>query len=74
MAIGQKPENEPFSDILELDEAGYIKAGEECVPKTSKKGIFVAGDCRCKSVRQVATAISDGAVAAIAACRVIDSM
>ena len=74
VAIGQKPENEPFSDIAELDDAGYIISGEDCLPKTSKSGIFTAGDCRTKGVRQVTTATGDGAVAALAACRLIDQM
>ena len=74
VAIGQKPENEPFSDITKLDDAGYIISGEDCLPKTSKSGIFTAGDCRTKGIRQVATAVADGATAAISACRLIDSL
>lgn len=74
VAIGQKPENEPFSDIVKLDEYGYIISGEDCVPENSDGGIFVAGDSRTKAVRQVATAVSDGAVSALAACRFIDSI
>ncbi|MBQ4131307.1 MAG: FAD-dependent oxidoreductase [Clostridia bacterium] len=74
VAIGQKPENEPFNDVLDLDDWGYIISGEECVPQGAKKGIFVAGDCRTKKIRQVTTATGDGAVAALAACRMIDEM
>ena len=74
VAIGQKPENEPFADVIALNEYGYIKADESCIPENSQKGIFAAGDCRTKSVRQVATAIADGAVAAISACRFVDSI
>lgn len=74
VAIGQKPENEPFSNVASLNEYGYIKADETCIPENSPKGIFTAGDCRTKSVRQVATAIADGAVAAISACRFVDSI
>lgn len=74
VAIGQQPENEPFKDVVELDEAGYIIADETCVPNTSKKGIFIAGDCRTKAIRQVTTAVADGATAAISACRLIDSL
>lgn len=70
VAIGQKPENEPFSSLVELDANGYVLAGEDC--KTSAPGIFVAGDCRTKGVRQVATAVADGATAALAACRYLD--
>ncbi len=74
VAIGQKPENEPFANIVALNDYGYIKADETCIPENSPKGIFTAGDCRTKSVRQVATAIADGAVAAISACRFVDSI
>ena len=67
VAIGQKPENEPFADVVSLDERGYISAGENCVPDGAPDGIFVAGDCRTKTVRQVTTATADGASAALAA-------
>lgn len=72
VAIGQKPENEPFADIAPLNQNGYIVAGENCLTKTA--GIFVAGDCRTKEIRQVTTATADGAVAALAACRYIDGL
>ena len=71
VAIGQKPENEPFENITRLNGYGYIDAGEDCLTDTD--GVFVAGDCRTKAVRQITTACSDGAVAALAACRYIDS-
>lgn len=74
VCIGQQPENQPFSSKVELDPYGYIKAGESCLPSSADLGIFVAGDCRTKSVRQVATAVSDGAVAALSAIRFIDEM
>lgn len=74
VAIGQIPENEPFADAVKLNSYGYIEAGEDCMPVTELPGIFVAGDCRTKSVRQVTTATADGAVAALAACRYIDSL
>ena len=74
VAIGQKPENEPFENVVKLDSYGYITAGENCLPETEHKGIFVAGDCRTKAVRQVTTASADGAVAALAACRYVDSL
>ena len=70
VAIGLEPENTLFADIADLDDKGYFNSGEDCLTKTP--GIFVAGDCRKKSVRQVATASADGAVSAIAACRYID--
>ena len=68
VAIGQKPENENFSSSVSLDERGYITANESCIPE-GETGIFVAGDCRSKAVRQIATAISDGASASVAVCR-----
>ena len=72
VAIGLVPENEAFGDVVALDERGYVAAGEDCLTQTP--GVFVAGDCRQKMVRQVTTATGDGAVAAIAACRYIDDM
>ena len=74
VAIGQQPENEAFENIVKLDSYGYVSAGESCLPESEYKGIFVAGDCRTKSVRQVTTAAADGAVAALAACRYVDSL
>ena len=74
VAIGQQPENEAFANVVELDERGYVAAGEDCLPKAKYEGIFVAGDCRTKAIRQVTTATADGAVAALAACRYIDSL
>ena len=71
VAIGQVPENEPFADILSLDERGYVVSDEQCL--TDRAGIFVAGDCRTKAIRQVTTACADGAVAALAAIRYLDS-
>lgn len=65
VAIGQMPENDIFKDIVKLNKAGYIEAGEDCL--TGTDGIFVAGDCRTKKVRQITTAVSDGAIAALAA-------
>lgn len=66
VAVGQKPDNEAFKSVVELSEDGFIVAGEDCRTKTN--GIFAAGDCRTKSVRQLTTAAADGAVAALAAC------
>ena len=71
VAIGQKPENEPFANVATLNDYGYIVSDENCL--TSTKGVFVAGDCRTKSVRQITTATADGAVAALAACRYLDN-
>ena len=72
VAIGQMPENQGFADIVDLDEKGYISAGETCTTKT--KGIFTAGDCRTKNIRQLATAASDGAIAALAAVEYVNSL
>ena len=66
IAIGQEPDNYRFEDMVKLDEKGYIIAGEDC--KTSMGGVFAAGDCRKKQVRQLTTAAADGSVAALAAC------
>lgn len=74
VAIGQKPENEPFAELVPINEWGYIESDESCVPYGADAGIFVAGDCRTKSIRQVTTATADGAVAALAACRFIDGL
>lgn len=65
VAIGQMPENDIFKDIVKLNKAGYIEVGEDCL--TGTDGIFAAGDCRTKKVRQITTAVSDGAIAALAA-------
>ncbi len=72
VAIGQEPENEPFKAVSSLDDYGYIISGEEC--ESGTEGIFVAGDCRTKRVRQIATAVADGAVAAVNACKFVDSL
>lgn len=72
VAIGLIPQNEPFANVMELNSYGYAEADESCLTKTA--GIFTAGDCRSKKVRQVATAAADGAVAALAACNYIDSL
>ena len=74
VAIGQKPENEPFASRVKLNDYGYIVSGEDCLPEGADAGIFVAGDCRTKAIRQVTTATADGAVAALSACRFIDSL
>ena len=58
--------------MVNLDENGYFASDESCVTKTN--GVFVAGDCRQKSIRQITTATADGATAALAACRYIDAI
>lgn len=70
VAIGHRPDNGIFADFMELDDGGYADSGEDCRTKTA--GVFVAGDCRRKSVRQLTTACADGAVAALAACSYLD--
>jgi len=70
VAIGHQPDNGIFAPLMELDGKGYVRAGEDCLTKSA--GIFVAGDCRAKAVRQLTTAVADGAVAALAACRFLD--
>lgn len=72
VAIGQQPDNESFKDVVKLNEYGYIVSDESCIPQESVKGIFTAGDCRTKKIRQVATAISDGATAALEACNLLN--
>ncbi len=71
VAIGLVPQNDIFKNIVALDERGYVIADEFC--KTNANGIFVAGDCRTKTIRQVITAAGDGAIAALAACDYADS-
>ena len=72
VSIGQIPENECFAAVGDLDAHGYFDADERCVTRTP--GVFTAGDCRKKEVRQLTTAVGDGAVAALAACRYIDRL
>ncbi|MCI9264977.1 MAG: FAD-dependent oxidoreductase [Oscillospiraceae bacterium] len=68
--VGQEPDNGLFSQLAQLDEGGYFQAGEDC--RTGTPGIFVAGDCRAKELRQLTTAVADGSVAATAACQWLD--
>ena len=70
LAVGLMPENEPFAALETLNDWGYFDTDEACATKTP--GIFVAGDCRSKRIRQVVTASADGAIAAMAACHYID--
>lgn len=65
VAIGKKPATEKYAELVKLDENGYIVASEDC--RTSCDGVYVAGDCRTKDIRQLVTAAADGAVAADAA-------
>jgi len=70
LAVGLQPENKPFAALAELNDWGYFNADEDCATKTP--GLFVAGDCRSKRIRQVVTAAGDGAIAAMSACRYLD--
>lgn len=72
VAIGLIPENEPYKDLADLNAWGYFDSDEACLTKTP--GVFVAGDCRAKQVRQLTTASADGATAALAACRYINEL
>ena len=70
LAVGLIPENQPFAEHAKLNNWGYFDVTEDCC--TDTPGIFVAGDCRSKRIRQVVTAAGDGAIAAMAACRYLD--
>jgi len=70
LAVGLQPENEPFQQLAKLNDWGYFDTAEDCCTQTP--GLFVAGDCRSKRIRQVVTAAGDGAIAAMAACRYLD--
>ena len=72
LAVGLEPQNQPFGALAGLDERGYIISDECC--KTKTDGIFTAGDCRTKKIRQVTTAAADGSIAALAACEYIDNL
>lgn len=72
VAIGHAPDNALFAEYVKLDESGYADSDESC--RTMTEGVFVAGDCRKKSVRQLTTACADGSAAALAACSYIDNM
>ncbi|MBR5899893.1 MAG: FAD-dependent oxidoreductase [Clostridia bacterium] len=72
VAIGQIPDNKAFANLVDLDKDGYIIADETCRTKT--EGLFVAGDCRTKNVRQVVTAVADGGIASTNASLYIESL
>ena len=71
LAVGLEPQNGPFAGLADLNSWGYFDSAEDCTTKTP--GLFVAGDCRSKRIRQVVTASADGAIAAVAACRHLDT-
>ena len=70
VAVGQEPRSQIFANLVMTDDHGYFLAGEDCA--TSLPGVFAAGDCRVKSVRQLTTAVGDGAVAGLAASVYVD--
>ncbi len=72
IAVGLAPDNDIVKDIVQLDTNGCIVAAEDCI--TSVEGIYAAGDCRSKQIRQITTAVADGATAALAACRYMDML
>ena len=72
VAFGQMPENGDFTNVVDLDKAGYINAGEDCLTKTD--GIFTAGDCRTKKIRQIVTATADGSAAALEAIEYLNKI
>ena len=72
IAVGRVPENQNFASLVQLDEAGYVQAGEDC--HTVTPGVFVAGDNRAKALRQLVTATADGAMAATEAVKYINSL
>ena len=69
-AVGQLPEKALSASLVNVDESGFILSSEDCL--TDAAGIFAAGDCRAKEVRQLTTACADGAVSALAACKFCD--
>lgn len=72
VAIGQVPDNKKFDNLADLDKDGYFIVDENMATKTP--GLYVAGDCRAKKIRQLTTAASDGAIAAMSACSYVDSL
>lgn len=71
IAIGYEPDNEIYRGQIEMTENGYFVADESC--KTSAEGVYVAGDCRIKPLRQITTAVADGAVAGSSAASFVIS-
>jgi len=72
VAVGVTPTTGFVANLLELNEDGYIKSGEDTL--TSIPGIYAAGDCRTTVLKQVSTAVGDGAVAAVMAEKYIDEL
>lgn len=72
VAIGLEADNYIFKDLVSLDENGFVISDEEM--QTDKDGIFTAGDCRSKKIRQITTAMADGTTAAFSACKYVDEL
>ena len=70
-ALGRLPDTELLTGLAALDENGYVISDEK-MAVSETPGLFVAGDCRIKSVRQLTTAVSDGTVAAVSACTYLE--
>ncbi len=71
LAVGLAPQNDLFAHLAGVNDYGYFASDESCTTGTA--GVFVAGDCRSKTIRQVVTASADGAIAALAACKYLES-
>lgn len=72
IAVGLYPNTALFRELVSCDEKGYVIAGEEC--ETNVRGIYAAGDVRTKKVRQIVTAVADGANAVASAEKYINSL
>ena len=72
VALGHEPQNAAFAELMELDSSGFAASDERCLTRT--EGVFTAGDCRSKPVRQLTTAAADGAVAGLAAAKYVDDL
>lgn len=72
IAVGQEPGTAAFARRVDVDEAGWFTAGEDC--RTNLPGVFAAGDCRAKQLRQLTTAVGDGAAAGMAAARFVEAL
>ncbi len=72
VAFGRQPDCGLIAELADFDSQGYALSAENCATKTA--GLFVAGDCRSKEVRQLTTATADGTIAATAACEYLDRL
>ena len=72
VAFGRQPDCALIAELADFDDQGYVASGENCSTKTP--GLYVAGDCRSKEVRQLTTATADGTIAATAACEYLERL